>query len=277
MKLKARGLSENTLKIVSYRLKYLSRYVDLDNPKEVNEFIANMKVSNNYKDTFVKSYAYYVKYYGLQWDRPRYKREHKLPKIPTKDKIMSIIGSCTPKYATIFRLLMETGVMPHELHNVKLKDIDFDRGILYVQGFKGHESRTFRLSSELLGMLKWYFRKYDSFPTSKAMEKAWITYRNKVAEKLNDPSLKTIRLYDLRHYYATMLYYKTKDILLVKRQLGHKKLETTLIYTQLINFNNEEEFYTATAKTVKEAEQLIANGWEYITTFNDVMLFRKRK
>jgi hypothetical protein len=74
-----------------------------------------------------------------------------------------------------------------------------------------------------------------------------------------------------------MLYYHTKDILLVKQQLGHKKLETSLIYTQLVNFNEEDEYYTGIAKTVKEAEQLIANGFEYVTTFDNIMIFRKRK
>jgi hypothetical protein len=63
--MKAQGLSENTLKIVSYRLKVLSKHCDLDDPEQVNAFIANLRGSNNYKGTFVKSYAYYVKHYGL--------------------------------------------------------------------------------------------------------------------------------------------------------------------------------------------------------------------
>jgi len=167
--------------------------------------------------------------------------------------------------------------MPHELSNVKAKDIDFERGILTVVGFKGHASRCFKLSSETLSMLKWYFSKYSSFPKSRTINKAWQMYRNRVSEKFEDVSIRNIRLYDLRHYYASMLYYKTRDILLVKQQLGHKKLETSLIYTQLLNLNEEDEYQTATARTVKEAEQLIANGFEYITTFDNVMIFRKRK
>ena len=35
---------------------------------------------------------------------------------------------------------------------------------------------------------------------------------------------------------ATTLYAKTRDILLVKQQMGHKKIETTLIYTQLLTY-----------------------------------------
>jgi len=276
-KIKALGKSENTLKIVAYRLKVLKRNCDLNNPESVNKFLAELKASNSYKDTFIKSYAYYVKYNGLTWNRPRYKWERKFPKIPTKENIMKIISASSKKYAVIFKVLMETGIMPHELHNVKFNDIDFDGRVLNVQGFKGHSSRCFKLSLETIGMLKWYFNKYDSFPNSRAINKAWNMYRNRLSEKLNDKTIKYIRLYDLRHYYATMLYHRTRDILLVKQQLGHKKLETSMIYTQLLNFNEEGEFYSKTAKNIEEAQKLVENGFEYITTFDGIMIFRKRK
>ena len=98
-----------------------------------------------------------------------------------------------------------------------------------------------------------------------------------VAKKLNDPELKKIRLYDMRHYYATMLYYKTKDILLVKEKLGHRNINNTLVYTHLVSFNDKEEFYSATAKTVDEAAKLIEQGFDYVTDVDGVKLFRKRK
>lgn len=109
------------------------------------------------------------------------------------------------------------------------------------------------------------------------MGSVWRRVRNKVAEKLKDPNIKSIRLYDLHHFYATMLYHRTKDILLVKQQLGHKKIETTLIYTQLVQFSEEDEFYSATAKTVEEVAKLIEQGFDYVTEFDNVKLFRKRK
>jgi integrase len=274
--MKAQGLSENTLRIVSYRLKVLSKHCDLDNPEQINAFIANLRASNNYKDTFVKSYAYYVKHYGLRWDRPKYDKDMKLPKIPTKDALMSIIAISSKKYATIFRTIMETGVMPYELENVTIRDIDFENNVIYVKGFKKHRSRCFKVSSELIAMLKWYFNNYNNFPKSRTINKAWQYYRTKAYEKLQDISLKTIRLYDLRHFYATMLYYKTKDILYVKQQMGHSKIETTLIYTQLVNFK-EDEYHSAIAKNVEEARKLVESGFEYVTTFNDIMIFRKRK
>jgi integrase len=175
---------------------------------------------------------------------------------------------------------METGVMPFELANVSLKDIDLDKGTLVVRGFKGHSSRAFKLKDDTLAILKDYIRKYyceKPFPDADWMGSVWRRVRNKVAEKLKDPNIKSIRLYDLRHFYATMLYHRTKDILLVKQQLGHKKIETTLIYTQLVQFSEEQEFYSATAKSVEEAKKLVEEGFDYICDVDGVKLFRKRK
>jgi len=235
-----------------------------------------LKVANSYKQSFAKAYAYFTAVNNIAWSRPCFKSERKLPTIPTRENIMKVI-SASKKYAVIFKVLMECGMMPFELSMVNRKDIDFDRRLVSVRGFKGHASRTLKLKQETTSMLKLYFSKYDSFPESVWMSKLWRRTRNNVAMKLQDPAIKSIRLYDLRHYYATMLYRRTRDILLVMRNLGHKKIETTLIYTQLLPMSEEEEFTCKTATNVNEASQLIEQGFEYVTDMDAVKLFRKRK
>jgi hypothetical protein len=58
--------------------------------------------------------------------------------------------------------------------------------------------------------------------------------------------------------------------------LGHKRLENTEIYTHLIEFENDE-WHSATAKTIEEARQLIEQDFDYVTDMDDFKLFRKRK
>ena len=72
-------------------------------------------------------------------------------------------------------------------------------------------------------------------------------------------------------------YYKTKDILYVMKLLGHKSIKNTLIYTQLIEFEGDDQFVCKVAKTVMEASELIENGFEYVCTMDDAKPFRKRK
>jgi len=43
--------------------------------------------------------------------------------------------------------------------------------------------------------------------------------------------------------------------------LGHKSIQNTLIYTQLVNFENDE-FHVKVAKTVNEACKLVEAGLE---------------
>ena len=115
------------------------------------------------------------------------------------------------------------------------------------------------------------------FPSGSVISNTYERLKASLAKKLNDSELKKIRLYDLRHYYATMLYYRTKDILLVKEKLGHKNINNTLIYTHLVNFSDKEEFYSATAKSVSGAAKLIEQGFDFVTDADGVKLFRKRK
>ncbi|MDH5448249.1 MAG: hypothetical protein OEY24_02430 [Candidatus Bathyarchaeota archaeon] len=45
-----------------------------------------------------------------------------------------------------------------------------------------------------------------------------------------------------------MEYHKTKDALHIKQLLGHKNINNTLIYTQLISFESDD-YHVKTAKT----------------------------
>jgi hypothetical protein len=56
--LKRKGLSDQTVKNVSHKLKQMSKQTDLDNPTAVTDFIANHNVTNATKTTLVQVYNY---------------------------------------------------------------------------------------------------------------------------------------------------------------------------------------------------------------------------
>jgi hypothetical protein len=74
-----------------------------------------------------------------------------------------------------------------------------------------------------------------------------------------------------------MEYHRTKDILYVMKLLGHKNIDNTLIYTQLVEFEEDDKYCTALADNVEKARKLLEVGFEFICTYNGQMLFRKRK
>lgn len=100
--------------------------------------------------------------------------------------------------------------------------------------------------------------------------------RNKLSDRLYNPRLHETAFKSFRHWKATMEYSKTEDILHIQNILGHKRIENTLIYTHLVNFESDE-YVCKVAKTVDEASQLIESGFDYVTEVDGVKLFRKRK
>ena len=232
--MKNKGLSENTIETASHKLNQIARYADLMNPEEVKTFVANLRLTNATKQKMVNNYKYFCKTYDIQWIPPYYKWERKTPLIPTTENIYKIISASSEKYATIFTILEETGLEGKELETIQRKDIDSEQAIINAQGCKGHNSRSFRLKPQTADLLRTYLHKYTGekpFPKSKRMGEMWSRFRDRLARKLNQPQLRAIPLRNLRHHYATKMYDKTKDNLLVKQLLGHKKINTTMFYT----------------------------------------------
>jgi len=285
IKLKNNAKSDSTIKFVDKALHRIGKCADLDNPEEVKRFIANLETADSYKRNLCFAYEHYCDYYKITWQRPTYYNEPKAIRIPTTAQLDMLIANSGRIMSIKLTLSKETGLRPVEVCNLKAKDIDLERKIVYPTTAKHGSARALKISNSLREMLRTHIDEYKLNPTDKLFKgdsanygKHYRLHRNKLAERLHKPELKSIRLYDFRHYFATRLYAKTRDILLVKQQMGHKKIETTLVYTQLLNENGDEEYTSKTATNNTEATQLIEAGFEYVcTTPQDLMLFRKRK
>jgi hypothetical protein len=58
--------------------------------------------------------------------------------------------------------------------------------------------------------------------------------------------------------------------------LGHKNIKNTLIYTQLIEFK-DDDFVAKVAHSEEETCQLIEAGFEYVCDFGKNKISRRRK
>jgi integrase len=282
--MKNNGKADDTIKFVDKALTRLDQLADLNNPEQVKREIANLPTANSYKRNLCFAYKLYCDYYKIAWEKPIYYQEPKAIRIPTTEQLNMLIANSGKIMTAKLTLSKETGLRPIELCNLKVKDIDLEQKIVYPTTAKHGASRTLKISNSLREILRTYIDKRKLNPTDKLFKgnsenygKHYRLHRNQLAERLHKPELKNIRLYDFRHYFATQLYAKTKDILYVKQQMGHRRLATTLIYTQLLNINEEEEYTCKTATNVKQATELIENGFEYVTEMDGLKLFRKRK
>jgi len=281
--MKKEAYAESTINAVRKRLLYLAKNCLLDQPEVVKGFVAEKDCSNAFKETLVEAYNLYYRANDIVWKKPFYDRYDKLPKIPSEEKLNMIIARSSKKFALILSMMKDLGTRPIELTWLKVKDIDLEKGIVTITSAKHCVGRTLKLKAQTLVMLNAYvlLKKIGQndrlFPVdSGSISEGYRRFRNKLADNLGDMSLKSIRLYDFRHFKATMEYHRTKDLLHVKRLLGHKDLRTTLRYTQLIEIEGDE-YHSATAKTIQEAQKLIEQGFEYVVEIDGFKLFRKRK
>jgi integrase len=282
--MKKNAYADTTIKATGKRLRSLQRNCNLKDPENVKAYIANKKCGSGFKETLVETYAILMKSVNQQWQQPFYQRYDKQPKIPTEEKINMLIANARPRMALFLSMSKDLGTRPIELTWLQVKHINLDNGVVNITSAKHCVGRTLKMKQTTLEMLKKYIVKkqlnQDSrlFPTeSENISNEYRKTRNALAQKLQDPTIQQIRLYDFRHYYATMLYHKTRDLLHVKAHLGHKDLRTTLRYTQLLETLENDEYTCKTATNVKEATNLIENGFEYVTEIDGTKLFRKRK
>jgi len=284
--MKREAYEDTTIKATAKRLKHLQKNCQLANPEIIKTFIANKECSNAYKESLIEAYDIFMRSIGQKWNKPYYQRYDKLPKIPAEEKIDMLISQASPRMALILSMSKDMGTRPIELTWLKVTDINLQNGTVNITGAKHTVGRIGKLKTTTLDMLKQYISKKNLntnsrlFPTkSETISQNYRQLRNRLAQKLQDPTFKTIRLYDFRHFKATMEYHKTKDLLHVKALLGHKDLRTTLRYTQLLETLGNDEYHCKTAINTKEASDLIEHGFEYVATVpsENLMLFRKRK
>jgi integrase len=276
--------SDYTINFTRKALNTISSHANLDNSDEVRTFIAMLKTSDGYKRNLCIAYNKYAKYYKIAWNMPSYRPEAKNIALPTKEKIQMLIASAGKLLGMKLQMSMETGLRPIELARLKVKDLDLDHKTVNPTTAKKGNARTVPMSETLTAKLREHIANHKLASADLLFKgtdsdhygKQYRDMRNKLADRLRDQSIRTIRLYDLRHYFCTKKLNDIQNPYTVMVLMGHTRLETTQRYMHLLNLNDDEWTCTG-ATTAKEATKLIEAGFQYVTTIEGIQLFKKRK
>lgn len=173
----------------------------------------------------------------------------KVKEVPTKprtlvslDDMRNVLELMDPDDRLVARFLFYTGCRIGEALSLKVSDIDFKTGMVTVYG-KGRIQKTPRavmLSAGYRQEVKSYSGKMGIldgepifYPDNKGTLETRITKFNERFGRACMTVLgKTLGSHEFRRLAGTTLYENTHDLQLVKNQLGHSNLDTTLIYTQ---------------------------------------------
>jgi len=194
--------------------------------------------------------------YGLRHIYVMFKREEldlSLPEIEKPNTLPVVLSTCevktliaSPKYLK-HRLLLATiydgGLRISELCQLKISDVDFDRGMLHIRQSKHKKDRYVPVSDHLLRGLGAYLEVsspkeflFNGKQRGTPISRAGIRHIMRKAVS-RAGILKKVCVHTLRHSYATHLLESGLDIITVKNQLGHVKIETTMMYLHIAQIN----------------------------------------
>ena len=242
-----KGFSQQTIKSYYYNVKKFLEFLDKSRLNPSNDSVKSYFLTLNLSINSMR-----LKYASLRFffsevlkkpfttnEIPIKKKEKILPKVISKEKIKKMIESTENiKHKLIIKLFYSSGLRLQELIDLKRKNIDFDRNLIYIIKGKGKKDRITLISENLkLDLLK-YYSNYK-FSTEYIFEGRNGKYTKKSVQKvLNSLSKKIgtkITPHMLRHSFATHLLEQGTDIRHIQKLLGHSDLSTTEIYTKVSN------------------------------------------
>lgn len=174
-------------------------------------------------------------YYALH--RP--KKEHKLPKVLSKNEVKKILNSCSNiKHRCILMLIYSAGLRRSELIDLEIADIDSERMIINIIGAKGKKDRMSLLSENMLQLLRKYYKEFKPEKYLFEGAKGGKYSPTSVANILKNTALKAgvnknVTPHMLRHSFATHLLEQGTDLRYIQELLGHNSSKTTEIYTHV--------------------------------------------
>jgi len=159
--------------------------------------------------------------------------------------------------SVIYRLVYFCGLRPNEGRELRKNDVDLENGTLFIRKNKAHRERLIPMASDVINMCRDYYEKVSLiFPDSEYFFPApcgspysakWLTAHflklwNAVKPTGNSAR---IRVYDLRHRYATAVLIKWMNekanlyVMLpyLSSYMGHTCFEDTAYYIHLLPEN----------------------------------------
>ncbi len=199
----------------------------------------------------LKSYLHAMGYPDLAGlALPRIRREKRLPRVLSVEQVQQLLRSCDLYSKALFSVIYDCGLRAFEACQLRWNDISFDRQQVFIRRGKGGKDRIVPISPKTLQVLKVYHKRFWGsdlifkkdgglvIPIDNAYIRKCLKYQLEKAGL--DTSLST---HALRHSYATHLLEAGEDIQTVQRRLGHKSLQTTVIYLHVARLERHQCVY----------------------------------
>lgn len=145
-------------------------------------------------------------------------------------------GAAAERDRVLFTLMLRTGLRLGETLGLDVADVDCEAGELTVRKAKGGRQRVAVMPKSVAAMLPRQIGDRKAGPLflgrhSQRVGARCVRQRLRMAGERAGLELHPHRL---RHTFAAQVYGRTGDVLITKEALGHRSVQSTLIYTHAI-------------------------------------------
>lgn len=268
----AAGLSESTIRGYIGRIKEFFGYVGKNykyvTAQDITDFLAikayRDHISQNYKSTI---YRYLSTFFS--W---AYRKEHIIKNVADGvDKVKQVQAQKkrltdeevedirdvleTPKEKALFELMLCTGMRVGEISNLNIADLDLTHKTVTIWGEKSDKYRTGMLTPKAVKALRNYIGNRpgtdpvflaDRAPHNRMREYGIEKLAKEMAVRGGVTRL-TATVHVYRKTFASVLYRKTGDVMLVSKLLGHSNPEITVKYYLVDDIEEMQSKYNKVA------------------------------
>jgi integrase/recombinase XerD len=164
----------------------------------------------------------------------------RLPVVLSPEEVALLLAHAPGlKYRAALSIAYGCGLRVSEIANLKVADIDSARMLIRVEQGKGRKDRFAMLSPDLLDLLRQWWRVKRPrgwlFPGQQPVQPITTRQLNRACHAAADAAKldKRVSMHTLRHSFATHLLERKTDIRVIQVLLGHRKLDTTAVYTRV--------------------------------------------
>jgi site-specific recombinase XerD len=171
---------------------------------------------------------------------PFIREPRRLPVVLSPEEVARLLDAAPGlKYKAALSVAYGAGLRASEVISLKVGDIDSTRMVIRVEQGKGRKDRYVMLSPHLLELLRAWWREARPrgwlFPGRDPVQPLTTRQLNRACHAAAQMAEigKPVSLHTLRHSFATHLLEQKTDIRVIQVLLGHKKLDTTALYTRV--------------------------------------------
>lgn len=253
-----RGLTDHTVKSYSTYIRaylaYLSDVLHKDpydvSWYELRDFIRWLQAERSLSDRTINIVISQLRFFTIYvlhkpWDPsqlPMRRFDEYLPFVPSREQASLFLSSIPDlKLKAIVSLLYASGLRVSEACRLRYSDISRKHMRIYISSSKNRSARYALLSKNSLDILTAYWYAYGRptgwlFPARRDPSKPYSS--NNVMRHMAEHEARLgwehrITTHSWRHAFGTHLYENGTDLLTIKALLGHKSINSTVIYVHL--------------------------------------------